>query len=264
MSVDRDAISRKITLGFYPVTNVDSAAVFVGVRSARCASRRYDPAARRSAARRRRLAARRRRNAPARRRAAAVSPTSSFPRAATGVRVAATVAAALRERGIDVTIKAVSNAQLFLPRTGVLASGNFDLAYVPWTMGADPDDSAVLACGGAVELHALVRSARRSPRARGARGDRTARAASAFTGDRTNRRRSGAGALPLQRRLHLRVSHAAAAASRPTRSCRRGTRFHGGCAQFDERATERRSQEFGPVAFERSFRNERALAGSDS
>src|SRR5580700_11999089 len=71
-----------------------------------------------------------------------------FPETATGVRVAAAAQAQLRERGVDVEIKAVSNAQLFLPRTGVLASGTFDLAYVPWTMGADPDDSSVLGCGG--------------------------------------------------------------------------------------------------------------------
>ena len=70
-----------------------------------------------------------------------------FPETATGVRVATAVQAALRQRGVDVTIKSVSNAQLFLPRTGVLAAGAFDIAYVPWTMGADPDDSAVLGCG---------------------------------------------------------------------------------------------------------------------
>ena len=29
----------------------------------------------------------------------------------------------------------------------MLATGTFDLAYVPWTMGADPDDSSVLECG---------------------------------------------------------------------------------------------------------------------
>ncbi|MBV9972413.1 MAG: hypothetical protein JO135_03680 [Candidatus Eremiobacteraeota bacterium] len=34
-------------------------------------------------------------------------------------------------------------------RGGTLASGAFDLAYVPWTFGADPDDSALLECGGA-------------------------------------------------------------------------------------------------------------------
>ena len=70
-----------------------------------------------------------------------------FVETTTGVRVATAVAAALRERGVDVIVKAVSNAQLFLPQTGVLASGNFDLAYVPWTMGSDPDDSWVLGCG---------------------------------------------------------------------------------------------------------------------
>ena len=41
-------------------------------------------------------------------------------------------------------MKAAANAQLFLPITGVLARGTFDMAYVPWTMGADPDDSSVL------------------------------------------------------------------------------------------------------------------------
>jgi peptide/nickel transport system substrate-binding protein len=67
------------------------------------------------------------------------------------VRVAAFVQAALRSRGIDVSVKSISNAQLFLPaaRGGTLAAGNFDLAYVPFTMGADPDDSSVLACHAA-------------------------------------------------------------------------------------------------------------------
>ncbi|MDP9025531.1 MAG: ABC transporter substrate-binding protein, partial [Candidatus Eremiobacteraeota bacterium] len=71
-----------------------------------------------------------------------------FPESMTGVRVATAVQAELRERGIDASIKSVSNAQLFLPKTGTLASGTFDLAYVPFTMGADPDDSFVLACNG--------------------------------------------------------------------------------------------------------------------
>jgi peptide/nickel transport system substrate-binding protein len=55
----------------------------------------------------------------------------------------------LSERGFDVTVKQISNAQLFLPKTGALAAGAFDLAYVPWTMGADPDDRFLLACDGA-------------------------------------------------------------------------------------------------------------------
>ncbi len=70
-----------------------------------------------------------------------------FPESMTGVQVATMVQAELSERGIAVTMKSVSNAQLFLPRTETLAMGDFDMAYVPWTMGADPDDSAVLKCG---------------------------------------------------------------------------------------------------------------------
>jgi peptide/nickel transport system substrate-binding protein len=69
-----------------------------------------------------------------------------FPESTTGVRVATTVQAELRARGIDVELKSISNAQLFMPKTGALSMGAFDIAYVPWTMGADPDDSSVLGC----------------------------------------------------------------------------------------------------------------------
>jgi peptide/nickel transport system substrate-binding protein len=145
-SIDRDAISRKITFGIYPVTNMlqpqFSWAFDPSVREPQ-----YDPAAadaefdtagwRRGADGVRRKAGR---------------PFEllyvQFPETTTGVRVATAVAESLRERGVVVSVKAVANAQLFLPRTGVLATGTFDLAYVPWTMGADPDDSAVLVCGG--------------------------------------------------------------------------------------------------------------------
>ncbi len=145
MSIDRDAISRKITLGFYPVTNVIqprfSWAFAPDVREPG-----YDPAA----ADRLFDRAGWRRGADGMRRRGGLAlhlTYLQFPETATGVRIAAAVAAALHERGVDVTIKSVSNAQLFLPRTGMLARGNFDVAYVPWTMGADPDDSAVLECG---------------------------------------------------------------------------------------------------------------------
>ncbi len=145
MSIDRDAISRKITLGFYPVTNVIQPQ-FSWAYDPAVREPGYDPAGAdrlfdRAGWSRGPDGMRRRANAPLH------LTYVQFPETATGVRVAATVAAALHERGVDVTIKAVSNAQLFLPRTGVLAQGNFDLAYVPWTMGADPDDSAVLGCG---------------------------------------------------------------------------------------------------------------------
>ena len=145
MSIDRNSISRKITLGFYPVTNMlqpqFSWAFDPAVREPE-----YDP----SAADKLLDRAGWRRGADGFRRRNAIPlhlTYVQFPETATGVRVATAVQAALRQRGIDVTIKAVSNAQLFLPRTGVLATGTFDLAYVPWTMGADPDDSAVLGCG---------------------------------------------------------------------------------------------------------------------
>ncbi len=145
MSLDRDAISRKITLGLYPVTNMIQPR-FSWAFDPTVREPQYDP-----------LRADRLLDAAGWRRAAdglrakggeALRLTYvQFPETATGVRVAAAVQAALRQRGVDVAIKAVSNAQLFLPRTGVLAMGTFDLAYVPWTMGADPDDSSVLGCG---------------------------------------------------------------------------------------------------------------------
>ncbi|MBD5655790.1 MAG: hypothetical protein IAI50_11520, partial [Candidatus Eremiobacteraeota bacterium] len=71
-----------------------------------------------------------------------------FPETSTGVRAAAFVQRALFDRGVDVTIQSISNARLFLPAAegGVLARGRFDMAYVPWIMGADPDDRFLLAC----------------------------------------------------------------------------------------------------------------------
>ncbi len=74
-----------------------------------------------------------------------------FPESTTGVRVAQFVQNELRARGIDLGIKSVSNAQLFLPAAdhGTLATGQFDLAYVPWAMGLDPDDAFLLTCHAA-------------------------------------------------------------------------------------------------------------------
>lgn len=145
MSIDRDAISRKITLGFYPVTDVIQPH-FSWAYDPSIREPGYDPA---GADRLFDRAGWRRASDGMRRRGRVALHVTyvQFPETATGVRVATGVAAALRERGVDVGIKGVSNAQLFLPRTGVLARGNFDIAYVPWTMGADPDDSAVLDCG---------------------------------------------------------------------------------------------------------------------
>lgn len=148
MSIDRAGISKKITLGRYPVTNM-LAPQFSWAYDPNVKEPGYDPHAADAlfdaAGWRRGTDGVRQRNG---KRFALVYV--QFPESTTGVRVATTVQQELRERGVDVAIKSVSNAQLFLPeaRGGTLASGNFDLAYVPWTMGADPDDSSILTCRG--------------------------------------------------------------------------------------------------------------------
>jgi peptide/nickel transport system substrate-binding protein len=144
-SIDRSAISRKITLGYYPVTDMIqprfSWAFDPTVREPPYDPARADHLFDDAGWRRGPDGVRRRNGMPLH------LTYVQFPESATGVRVATAVQAALRQRGVDVTVKSVSNAQLFLPHTGILAAGLFDLAYVPWTMGADPDDSAVLGCG---------------------------------------------------------------------------------------------------------------------
>jgi len=147
-SIDRAAISTKITLGMYPVTNQLQPAW----------SWAYDPSIRQpgydphgadelldAAGWHRRAGAgtRMKNGVPLR------LTYTAFPETISGMRIAAMVQAMLRQRGIDVSVTSISNAQLFLPVTGTLAQGRFDLAYVPFTMGADPDDSDVLSCGGA-------------------------------------------------------------------------------------------------------------------
>jgi peptide/nickel transport system substrate-binding protein len=147
MSIDRAALSKKITFGVYPVTNMIQPE-FSWAFDPSIQQPAYDP----QRADRLFDAAGWRRGADGvRRRGGAVMHLVyvQFPETMTGVRIAAAVQAMLRERGIAVSVKSISNAQLFLPRTGALAAGQFDLSYVPWTMGADPDDSAVLACRGA-------------------------------------------------------------------------------------------------------------------
>jgi len=147
MLVDRDGISAKITLGRYPVTDVLQPQ-FSWAYDKTIREPQYDPKAADTlldaAGWLRGVNGVRAKNG---------KPLSltyvQFPESSSGVRVATAVQAMLREHGLDVSIKSISNAQLFLPesRGGTLASGNFDMAYVPFTMGADPDDSSVLTCG---------------------------------------------------------------------------------------------------------------------
>jgi peptide/nickel transport system substrate-binding protein len=147
-SIDRGTISRKITFGRYPV--VDTAQpIGSWARDPSVHEPAYDPAA----ADRLFDAAGWRRGAGGVRAKGGIPLALTyvqFPESQTGVRVATVVQNELEARGLRVTIKSLSNAQLFLPRAqgGTLATGAFDLAYVPWPMGADPDDSFLLACGG--------------------------------------------------------------------------------------------------------------------
>jgi len=146
MLVDRDSISEKITLGRYPVTNMLQPQ-FSWAFDKRIREPQYDTKAADAA-----LDAAGWKRGAGGIRSKSGKPLAltyvQFPESSTGVRVATAVQAMLREHGVDVSIKSISNAQLFLPesRGGTLASGNFDMAYVPFTMGADPDDSSVLAC----------------------------------------------------------------------------------------------------------------------
>lgn len=146
MSIDRAGISRRIALGMYPVTDMLQPR-FSWAFDPRVHEPGFDPRAADAlfdeAGWRRAPNGIRRKNGKA-----LQLVYVQFPESVTGVRVATEVQAELRSRGVGVEIKSVSNAQLFLPQTGTLATGNFDLAYVPWTMGADPDDSSVLACRG--------------------------------------------------------------------------------------------------------------------
>ncbi len=148
-SIDRDAISRKITLGLYPP--VDTAQPLGSwARDPAVRLPRFDPARADALL----DAAGWRRGADGTR-VRAGTPLAltyvQFPESSTGVRVANVVQAELKERGIAVTVKAVALAQLYLPAAdgGVLAAGRYDLAYVTWPMGYDPDDSALLTCGAA-------------------------------------------------------------------------------------------------------------------
>lgn len=146
MGIDREGISRKITLGRYPVTNAIQPQ-FSWAYDPSVKEPRFDPAG--SDALLDAAGWKRGSDGMRRKNGKALSLVYvQFPESMTGVRVATAIQAQLRSRGIAVELKSVSNAQLFLPssRGGTLASGRFDMAYVPFTMGSDPDDSSILAC----------------------------------------------------------------------------------------------------------------------
>lgn len=145
-AIDRDGIARRITLGRYPVTNMLQPQ-FSWAYDPRVQEPAFDP----------RAADTLLDTAGWKRGASGIRMKDgkalqlvyvAFPETASGVRIATEVQQQLHAVGIGVTIKSISNAQLFQPVKGTLAAGDYDLAYVPWTMGADPDDSSVLGCGG--------------------------------------------------------------------------------------------------------------------
>jgi ABC-type transport system substrate-binding protein len=145
-SIDRQAISAKVTLGRYPVAESDrprfswayDPAIHQPAFDPQAADKDLDAAGWRFGP------------GPSRQREGRTLALTyvQFPETATGVHVATFVEDELRQRGFDVTIKSISNAQLFLPATegGTLATGRFDMAYVPWQMGADPDDRFLYGC----------------------------------------------------------------------------------------------------------------------
>jgi peptide/nickel transport system substrate-binding protein len=147
-SIDREGIARKITFGRYPV--VDTAqSLGSWARDPAVHEPPYDPAAAD-----RLLDAAGWKRGPDGVRAKDGKQLAftyvQFPESATGVRVATVVQSELGARGMKIAIKSLSNVQLFLPKSqgGALANGAFDMAYVPWAMGADPDDSFLLTCNG--------------------------------------------------------------------------------------------------------------------
>jgi peptide/nickel transport system substrate-binding protein len=151
-SIDRDAISRKITFGRYPPIDtaqpLGSWARDPSVREPAFDARAADQLLDAAGWKRGRGGVRMKNGRPL------ALTYVQFPESGTGVRVATFVQSELAARGIAVTIKSLSNVQLFLPKSqgGVLANGRFDLAYVPWPMGADPDDAFLLSCAGSANV----------------------------------------------------------------------------------------------------------------
>lgn len=148
LSIDRATLSRDITHGQYPVTDVDQP-LFSWAHDANAKEPAYDPVAADTM-----LDALGWRRGPDGMRRKDGKPLSlvfaTFPEGDTAVRTSIMVQAMLRQRGIDVTVKKVTVAQFYLPKSehGLLLSGDYDLAYLAWRSGEDPDDSDLVTCDG--------------------------------------------------------------------------------------------------------------------
>jgi peptide/nickel transport system substrate-binding protein len=149
MAIDRGRLSRDITHGQYPVTDSDQPP-FSWAYDPSVSEPRFDPRAADAA-----LDALGWRRGPDGMRRKDGAPLqivfATFPEGDTAVRTSVFVQAMLRDRGIDVTVKRVTVAQFYLPKSegGLLLSGGFDLAYLAWRTGDDPDDSDLVTCSGA-------------------------------------------------------------------------------------------------------------------
>ena len=147
MAIDRDRLSVGITHGQYPVANSDQppfswaydATTRLPAFNAAAADRELDQ-----------LGWKRSSDGMRRRNGQTLSISfATFPEGDTAVRTAEYVQQMLTQRGIDVSVKKVTVAQFYLPQAqhGLLLSGSFDLAYIAWRSGEDPDDSEIVACG---------------------------------------------------------------------------------------------------------------------
>ena len=149
MSIDRTRMSAGITRGQYPVTDSDQPP-FSWAYDASARLPLFDPLAADEAL----DALGWRRGADGVRRNGSGAPLSlvfvTFPEGDTAVRTAEYAQEMLRDRGIEVEVKKISLAQFYLPKKegGLLLSGTYDMAYIAWRMGADPDDSSIVTCGG--------------------------------------------------------------------------------------------------------------------
>jgi len=175
MSIDRTRMSRDITHGQYPVVDSDQPP-FSWAYDATARQPSFDPGAADAA-----LDALGWRRGPDGMRRKDGTPLAivfaTFPEGDTAVRTSIYVQEMLRQRGIAVSVKKVTVAQFYLPKAenGLLMSGGFDLAYLAWRTGEDPDDSDLVTCRGisnfagycdprvdALEARALVVTDRRT------------------------------------------------------------------------------------------------------
>lgn len=147
-SIDRATLSRDITHGQYPVTDVDQP-TYSWAYDDKAKEPGFDPTAADTVLDS--LGWKRGADGMRRKDGRPLSVVfATFPEGDTAVRTSIMVQAMLRQRGIDVSVKKVTVAQFYLPKSqgGLLLSGNYDLAYLAWRSGEDPDDSDLVTCKG--------------------------------------------------------------------------------------------------------------------